>query len=310
MSEKNGSLFVLHSRGYSVIMRRRNKIACTGVTVMIQDIFPRKFHNEYHPEITPKAGDQVIHIRKQEILLSDDPKCPFPLYEMVQGAEQMVYIFSIDEMHYFMVLDDEVKVEGNFSYHNVRQVRNDGVLEGYQVFAAFTALHLADWYRASRYCGVCGQKTAPDEKERAMKCTCCGHIIYPRINPAVIVGVTNGDKLLLTYYARNRGVQKIPALIAGFTEIGETFEECVAREVMEEVGLKVKNIRYYKSQPWGLADDILAGYYCDVDGDDTIHVDEDELRMAEWVKKEDIQGQPYSGSMTHEMMVYFKDHEV
>ena len=98
---------------------------------MIQDIFPRKFHNEYHPEITPKAGDQVIHIRKQEILLSDDPKCPFPLYEMVQGAEQIVYIFSIDEMHYFMVLDDEVKVEGKFSYHNVRQVRNDGILEGY-----------------------------------------------------------------------------------------------------------------------------------------------------------------------------------
>ena len=273
---------------------------------MIQDIFPRKFHNEYHPEITPKAGDQVIHIRKQEILLSDDPKCPFPLYEMVQGAEQIVYIFSIDEMHYFMVLDDEVKVEGKFSYHNVRQVRNDGILEGYQVFAAFTALHLADWYRASRYCGVCGQKTAPDEKERAMKCTCCGHIIYPRINPAVIVGVTNGDKLLLTYYARNRGVQKIPALIAGFTEIGETFEQTVAREVMEEAGIHVKNIRYVTSQPWGFASDLLLGFVCDLDGSPEIHRDDEELSYAEWVPRESIFEEDDQVSLTRHLIAAFK----
>ena len=188
------------------------------------------------------------------------------------------------------------------------QVRT--VFEQFQVFAAFTGVHLAGWYRANRFCGSCGGRTEPDTVERAMRCKDCGRVIYPRINPAVIVGVTNGDRLLLTYYARNRGVQKIPALIAGFTEIGETFEECVAREVMEEVGLKVKNIRYYKSQPWGLADDILAGYYCDVDGDDTIHIDENELKKAEWVSRKDITGQPNPGSMTHEMMIWFRDHEV
>ncbi len=277
---------------------------------MIQDIFPRKFHNEYRPEMKPEPGDTVMHIKGRDVLISPDSGNPYPTFAMVKDAERIVYIFSIDDIHYFMVLDDEIHVDGEFSYRDVRQVRNDGNLEGYQVFAAFTALHLADWYRSSRFCGTCGGKTEPDTKERAMKCTVCGSLIYPRINPAVIVGVTNKDKLLLTYYARNRGVQKIPALIAGFTEIGETFEECVAREVMEEVGLKVKNIRYYKSQPWGLASDILAGYYCDVDGDDTIRIDENELRKAEWVKKEDITGQPNPGSMTHEMMVWFKDHEV
>ena len=82
------------------------------------------------------------------------------------------------------------------------------------------------------------------------------------------------------------------ALVAGFTEIGETMEETVKREVMEETGLKVKNIRYYKSQPWGIASDILLGYYCDVDGDDTITMDESELKYAEWVKREDIVLQP------------------
>ena len=236
---------------------------------MIQDIAPKKFHNEYHPEIRPKSGDPVFHFRGRDVLISSEPEKPWPSFCEFQNEEQVVYIFSIDEQHYFMLLD-----------------------------------------RANRFCGSCGGKTEPDTVERAMKCKDCGRVIYPRINPAVIVGVTNGDKLLLTYYARNRGVQKIPALIAGFTEIGETFEECVAREVMEEVGLKVKNIRYYKSQPWGLADDILAGYYCDVDGDDTIHIDENELKKAEWVSRKDITGQPNPGSMTHEMMMWFKDHEV
>ncbi len=277
---------------------------------MIQDIAPRKFHNEYHPELRPEAGDQVFHFRGRDILTGADPEKPWPTFGMLRNTELIVYVFSIDEIRYFMLLDDEADVEGEFSYRDVRQVRGDNALEGYQVFAAFTALHLNSWYRANRFCGSCGGKTEPDTVERAMRCKDCGRVIYPRINPAVIVGVTNKDKLLLTYYARNRGVQKIPALIAGFTEIGETFEECVAREVMEEVGLKVKNIRYYKSQPWGIADDILAGYYCDVDGDDTIRIDENELRKAEWVRREDITGQPNPGSMTHEMMVWFKDHEV
>ncbi len=278
---------------------------------MIQDIAPRKFHNEYHPEIRPEAGDPVLHFRGRNILVSTKEEGePWPEYSMLKSEAQLVYAFSIDDIHYFIALDDEVDVPDWFEYRDVREVRNMDRWEQFQIFAAFTGVHLAGWYRANRFCGSCGGKTEPYTLERAMCCKDCGRVIYPRINPAVIVGVTNGDKLLLTYYARNRGVQKIPALIAGFTEIGETFEECVAREVMEEVGLKVKNIRYYKSQPWGLADDILAGYYCDVDGDDTIRIDENELRKAEWVSRKDITGQPRPGSMTHEMMVWFKEHEV
>ena len=96
-----------------------------------------------------------------------------------------------------------------------------------------------------------------------MVCPECHNTVYPRIMPAVIVGVINGDKLLLTKY---RTGFKYNALIAGFTEIGETVEETVKREVMEEAGIKVNNIRYYKSQPWGSANDILLGFFCDVKG--------------------------------------------
>lgn len=116
-----------------------------------------------------------------------------------------------------------------------------------------------------------------------------------------------GDKLLLTKY---RVGYAHNALVAGFTEIGESVEETVRREVMEEVGLKVKNIRYYKSQPWGMASDILMGYFCEVDGDDDIFMDESELKYAEWVYREDIVLQPSDYSLTNEMMKIFKENKI
>ena len=123
--------------------------------------------------------------------------------------------------------------------------------------------------------------------------------------PAVIVGVTNGNQLLLTKYAH----RNLPyyALIAGFVEIGETVEECVQREVMEEVGLKVKNIRYYKSQPWGVVQDLLMGFFCAVDGDTTIKLERNELKEAVWTAREDIIGQSDDWSLTHNMMMKFKE---
>ena len=104
----------------------------------------------------------------------------------------------------------------------------------------------------------------------------------------------------------NRGYSNY-ALVAGFTEIGETLEETVEREVMEEVGLKVKNIKYYKSQPWGIADDILAGFYCQLDGSDEITRDEEELKIAKWVSKDEVELQPDDYSLTNEMMTNFKN---
>ena len=98
--------------------------------------------------------------------------------------------------------------------------------------------------------------------------------------------------------------------MAGFTEIGETLEETVAREVMEETGIKVRNIRYYKSQPWGMAQDILAGFYCDAEGNAEIHMDKDELRYAEWVQRNDIVLQENNLSLTNEMMKVFKENRI
>ena len=100
------------------------------------------------------------------------------------------------------------------------------------------------------------------------------------------------------------------ALLAGFTEIGETIEETVQREVMEEVGLKVKNIRYYKSQPWSFSDTILMGFYCDLDGEEEITLDREELALAEWFRRDEIPVEPSRDSLTNEMIIKFKNGEV
>ena len=129
-------------------------------------------------------------------------------------------------------------------------------------------------------------------------------MIYPRIIPAVIVGVKNGDKLLLTKY--RKGFTPF-ALIAGFTEIGETLEETVSREVMEEVGLKVKNITYYKNQPWAFSDTLLMGFFCELDGSNQVKLDENELALAEWFERNQIPVEPDDISLTNEMMMVFRD---
>ena len=119
-----------------------------------------------------------------------------------------------------------------------------------------------------------------------------------------IIGLINGDKLMLSQYAANRNYKRY-GLLAGFIEIGETAEEAVAREVMEEVGLRVKNLRYYKSQPWGVDGNVLMGFYCDVDGSDAIHIDETELSMADWYPRDALPAHDDGISLTREMIRVF-----
>ena len=178
----------------------------------------------------------------------------------------------------------------------------------YLAFAGITGYQLNNWYRNRKFCGRCGHKMRHDEKERMMRCDHCGNMEFPKICPAVIIGVTDGDKILMSKYA-GRAYKKY-ALLAGFTEIGETIEETVQREVMEEVGLKVKNIRYYKSQPWSFSDTILMGFYCDLDGEEEITLDREELALAEWFRRDEIPVEPSRDSLTNEMIIKFKNGEV
>jgi len=161
-----------------------------------------------------------------------------------------------------------------------------------------------DWYKDNAFCGRCGKKTILSKDERAVICESCEQIIYPKIAPCVIVGVSNGDFLLLTRY-KNRPYRRY-ALIAGFVEIGESLEDAVKREVFEETGVRVKNIKYYGSQPWGFTHTILAGFFCKLDGDPKITMDEDELSEAVWLQRQAIPPAISDIALTSEMMEMFR----
>ncbi len=272
---------------------------------MIQDIDPSKLYNEF---INCSAADTdrvMVFDREGRILLGDqNGHIVFPEAASV-GDPDPVYLFSVDDDKYFLSLKTcDISREG-FSYYTIREARDS--FSGKEIYAVFTAYHLWVWYTDNRFCGKCTAEMITSENERALVCPQCGHTIYPRINPAVIVGVIKDDCLLVTQYRRGF---RHSALVAGFTEIGETLEETVAREVMEETGIRVRNIRDYKSQPWGMAQDILVGFYCEADGDCGIRMDENELAVAKWVRRDEIELQPNNLSLTNEMLKMFKTGQI
>ena len=270
---------------------------------MIQDIYPHKLHNEFIPDRAIDDNGWMFAIRGRDVLCRiEDGAVALPRVRQIGGGCR--FLFTLDETPCFLALEPPEEAPSGWEYLPVKGLRDKAAGPREIIFSAWTAFQLANWYLDNRFCGRCGGETVPAEDERAMVCPHCRRRIYPRIIPAVIVGVTHGDEILMTKY-KGRDIP-FYALIAGFTEIGETLEECVAREVMEEAGLRVKNIRYYKSQPWAIVDDLLAGFYCDVDGSAEIHMDTHELKEAVWMRREDVFGQPNDFSLTNEMMLVFK----
>ena len=148
---------------------------------------------------------------------------------------------------------------------------------------------LLKWLKANKCCGVCGSPTYLKDSfsERALVCSKCGNTTWPRTSPAVIVAVTKDDKLLLVYNKQFPERKYSP--VAGFVEYGETFEECVKREVYEETNIRVKNIKYFGSQPWPFPNSLMVAFIAEyLDGD--IEEDGEEIGHAKWFSREEIPG--------------------
>lgn len=279
---------------------------------MIQDIAPLHLDNAYCDR-KPEKNDRILAFHENMIYMQKEPELTFLTFDMLKTAckekgitlPEHVYLFSIGEEAYFLMeLPEDITFNG-FSYYRMFEVRRLHPKE--RILAAATAWHLYVWYRDNQYCGRCGRKLYHSTKQRMLECRECGNLVFPQIAPAVIVGVTDGSKILMTKYADRE--YKRYALIAGFTEIGETAEETVKREVEEEVGLHVKNIRYYKSQPWGFDSNLLLGYFCELEQREKIILDTGELSVAEWVDYRDIPDDVEGLSLTHEMMTVFREEQ-
>jgi NAD+ diphosphatase len=186
------------------------------------------------------------------------------------------------------------------SFRDLRSVY--GYVDEDLFLLAGKAIQIVNWDQTHQYCGRCGSKTADLAGERAKKCPVCGFISYPRLAPAVITAVLKDNKILLIHYAAapvNRYT-----IIAGFVEPGETLEECVHREVMEEVGVKVKNIRYFSSQPWPFPHSLMIGFTAEYESGE-ISVDGKEVSAAGWFEAHNLPQVPSKMSISREIIDWY-----
>jgi NAD+ diphosphatase len=172
-------------------------------------------------------------------------------------------------------LDSEALPEG-YAWHSLRALfAADESLLG----LAARAAQVTEWARTHRFCGACGSPTEQASGERCFKCPGCGHMAYPRISPAMMVLIRKGDAVLLALHAKSAATRFVP--LAGFLEAGESVEEAVHREVFEEVGLRVHNLRYFGSQSWPFPHSLMIAFTADyLDGD--IRIDPNEIVEARW----------------------------
>ncbi|SHL43344.1 NAD(+) diphosphatase [Fibrobacter sp. UWEL] len=255
---------------------------------MIHEIAPHVLDNQFKIQ-DPKPNDYcLVYNGSKSLLKKEGNGYALPTVAEIQklGFEDFEghYLLNIDERAFFLlaVAEDYAAPEG-YEFTGNRAFRPMAPVER---LGGATAAHIAHWEALNKFCGKCGNVTIRGEKERSIICPKCGNVVYPRISPVVIIAVRNGDKLLMAHNIDNPNPMLF--LISGFVEVGESLEQAAHREVMEEAGVKIKNLKYFGSQPWPFSDSLIAGWTAELDGDDTIHMQAEELSEALWVKREDI----------------------
>lgn len=286
---------------------------------MLHEISPRVYHPEYINKKAVLSAYSLCYKGNSVLLINDkktddlriptykDLKKDFPdMYKELHKSS--VYLCAVDEEEFFIINSEDF----SFQYENNKKsyVFEDSVFirnfrPSYMAFVVVTGAHVYKWLKSRVYCGYCGTKNKLSKKERAVLCPNCKNTEYPKISPAIIVAVRDKDKLLLVKPIKS--TYKFYALVAGFIEVGETAQDAVRRECMEEVGIKIKNIRPYKSQPWGFSGSLMLGFTADLDGSARLTLQEDEIKEAAWFERESVPVPPGDISVGQEMIRCFKE---
>ncbi len=178
---------------------------------------------------------------------------------------------------YLLELENTLASLPAHEWQSLRQLMQQADLSQFRLLSL--ASQVASWARNHRFCGRCGTPMQQHASERAMLCASCGLQQYPRLSPSMIVLVSRGDEILL---ARSpRFVPGVYSTLAGFVEPGETVEQCVAREVMEEVSLQVRNLRYIASQSWPFPHSLMLGFHAEYAGGEIVP-QPGEIEDAQW----------------------------
>lgn len=273
----------------------------------------QSIYDRYTPAYQPSVQDDqteywfVFHQDKLLTGLSDSvPVIPDRAVLACLGISSVSghYLGDLDQHGcYCLSLDEPVELPEGYAFCNLRSLA--GQIEEDVFMLAGRAYHILHWDKLSRYCGRCGSPTRMKDDERAKQCDNCGNIIYPRISPAIIIAIIKDDQILLAHNKRFPG--KMYSLIAGFMEPGEEFEDTAAREVCEEVGIKIKNLKYFASQSWPFPDSLMVGFTCEYAGGE-IKADGHEIEHAAWFKRGHLPEIPSTISIAGRIIRWF-DHQ-
>lgn len=227
------------------------------------------------------AGDQVNFIFKGNELLLCDRGMAFPeadacdLMGLKADMLQPIWLTPGCEHHCAHVAPD-TQAPAGFTFHKLRAVLAE---LGEQGTLASRAFQVSEWVRTHRYCGVCAAPMRKSDKELCFHCPACGFAAYPRVSPAMMVLIKRGDEILLARHSAYATARY--TALAGFVEAGENIEEAIHREVLEEVGLHVKDLRYFGSQSWPFPHSLMIAYTAEYAGGE-LRIQEDELDDARW----------------------------
>lgn len=249
---------------------------------MLNEIGPAILDNKYLHDQEIGEEDFLLCYGDNQLLLKrsgDDYEIP-RRRDFIEPIEAPVYLFSINSNRCFGFIESPVN-HPSYEYHDIFVLRNLKSREF--AWIGSVGYQLMTWHQNNKYCGKCGSKTELKKDERATVCPQCNLAIYPKISPAVIVAITCNDKILLAKGKHYRG--DFYALIAGYVDVGESIEETVVREVKEEIGLDIRNLKYYKSQPWPFSASLMLGFTAEADDTQPIVIDEEEIGEAGWFER-------------------------
>ena len=246
----------------------------------------------------------VFRERKMLVVMSGVESSPPLLIDIRDTGIHPVrelYLGTLDGVHcYTAELDGPTELPKEMAFHSLRSIH--GKLDESLFKIAFRAIHTIEWDRTDQHCIQCGLKNEPKNDERAKKCPQCGYVSFPRISPAIIVLIEHDGKALLACSPRFK--EGLFSTLAGFVEPGETLEDAVRREVKEEAGIDVKNIRYFGSQPWPFPDSLMVGFTAEYAGGD-INIDNNEILDARWFSADDMPEIPAKISISRALIDSF-----
>jgi NAD+ diphosphatase len=267
-------------------------------------------YKNYTPAVSDKSITQglsyyFIFYMDRLLVKIDDGKASIPLAsdleELKVTTVRKQYLGTYKEHPCYSVeaSTEEIDIEG-MSFMGLRALYS--AVEEDVFLLAGKAFQIVNWDRTHKFCGSCGTETSSMEMERAKKCPKCEHMSFPVLSPAVITAIVKGNKILLAHNRNFKG--NMYSLIAGFVEPGETLEEAVKREVMEEVGFSVKNVKYFSSQPWPFPNSLMIGFTAEYESGE-IEVDGEEINDAQWFDVNNLPELPGEISIARKLINWY-----